>query len=261
MINFCVTRYNHEIIAGTSSGLQGCNALPLITGIKIQPLPTWSNLQNTHLQHNQKACGSVKLPSLMVQKQGLMFYRLLLHVDKTGKEEGQESCSVAVGPWKQKGQFYCLNSGIYSYLRSLRVFKVGSRWMADTWKDLWEAVPWLVSAGVGLSVGISSYISRQFWLSNRNKAWWRICGVQAQTTKLGISIQVHISIGLKIPIFVHMRAIWLANVSTWYSCLICGLLLAFMIPQDIRKDLRVSYKSQVKAYKPVSDMPRCLKWH
>lgn len=34
----------------------------------------------------------------MVQKQGLMFYRLLLHVDKTGKEEGQESCSVAVGP-------------------------------------------------------------------------------------------------------------------------------------------------------------------
>lgn len=73
MINFCVTRYSSEIIAGTSSSLQGCKALPLTAGIKIQPLPTWSSLQNTHLQHNQKACGlpefypgSVKLPSFMV---------------------------------------------------------------------------------------------------------------------------------------------------------------------------------------------------
>lgn len=42
VIHFCITRYNSEIIAGTSSGFQGCKALSLITRITDPALSQWS---------------------------------------------------------------------------------------------------------------------------------------------------------------------------------------------------------------------------
>lgn len=42
MIHFCITRYNSEIISGTSSGLLVFSALPLITRIKDPTSSHWS---------------------------------------------------------------------------------------------------------------------------------------------------------------------------------------------------------------------------
>lgn len=148
MIHFCITRYNSEIIAVTSSGLQVCNALPLITRIKAPASSHWSQFVERSPAAWSKSLWATCVLTVVckaAQPCGVETRTDVVRADSScGKDgEGRRTGKLQCGCWalKTEGtQCCCLNTGICCYLRYPRVVKVDGRWMADTWTDLWEAI-------------------------------------------------------------------------------------------------------------------------